>query len=314
MMKLVFMGSPEFAVTCLNKLHESNHEILAVVTIPDKAQGRGKKILPSPVKQAASGLNYKILQPDNLKSDEFQSEIKQINPEIIVVVAFKILPEKIFSLPVFGTVNIHASLLPKYRGAAPINHALLNGETKTGVTSFYITENVDAGTILLQKEIEIEPTDTYGSLYNRLAELGAELIVETLDQLDTNGIPFKVQNSDDVSFAPKINREMCSINWNMPGQQIINQVRAFAPKPAAYTYLNKLQLKILAADFKETSEFENNSYGEIVEISKKSLSIRVKNGLIYPKIVQLQGKNEMPISAFLNGNTIDLYTKLGFIE
>ncbi|MCB0279646.1 MAG: methionyl-tRNA formyltransferase [Calditrichaeota bacterium] len=309
-MKLVFMGSPEFAVNCLEKIHHSTHEILAVVTVPDKAQGRGKKVQPSPVKMAAEKLGYPILQPENLKSPDFKAEIERLNPELIVVVAFRILPESIFTIPVFGTVNIHASLLPKYRGAAPINHALLNGDTVTGVTSFYITEQVDAGTILLQKEITILPDDNFETLYNKLAKLGAELIVETLDQLDGDGIAFKVQRPEEVSSAPKINRDMCMIDWSKPGESIVNQVRAFSPKPAAFTYLNSNQFKIIKARFQPGDEFANSKNGEIVISTKKEIAIKCSNGLIYPEIIQMQGKKEMPVNAFLNGYPLETGTIL----
>ena len=305
------MGSPDFAVQCLNEIHMSSHEVLAVVTIPDKAQGRGKKTLPSPVKTAALKLGYEVLQPKSLKSADFKDQIETINPEIIVVVAFKILPESIFSIPVFGTVNIHASLLPKYRGAAPINHALLNGETHTGVTSFYITEEVDAGTILLQKEIEIMNDDNFSSLYDKLAKLGADLIVETLDKLDSEGIPFKVQNPEEVSPAPKITREICEIDWNNSGTRVINQIRAFALKPAAFTWYKGLQLKIKKAKFIPNSNFVSSENGQIVKIEKADISIKVNDGLISPEIIQLQGKKEMSIRDFLNGTQIELNTTLG---
>jgi methionyl-tRNA formyltransferase len=305
-MKIVFMGTPDFAVKSLEAIHKSRHEILAVVTLPDKKQGRGQKELPSAVKVAAESLDLKLIQPESLKSDTFKEELVDLEPECIVVVAFQILPESIFTIPVFGTINIHGSLLPKYRGAAPINHAILNGEKKTGVTSFYINEEVDAGTILCQSEIEIDDSDTFASLYDKLAHLGAELIVETLDKLDTDGIAFKVQDLSEISYAPKITKESCLINWKKNGNEIINQIRAFSPKPGAFTYYNGLILKILKSRFIKEETKHDIINGTIFHVDKNEFHIKVSDGFIIPTELQLQGKKLMLVKDFLNGNKIKI--------
>ena len=305
-MKIVFMGTPDFAVKSLEAIHKSNHEVLAVVTVPDREQGRGRKTMPSAVKVAAENLSLKLLQPDSIKSEKFHKEIESLEPECIVVVAFQILPESLFSIPVFGTINIHASLLPKYRGAAPINHAILNGEEKTGVSSFYINEEVDAGTILLQKEIEIEKSDNFGTLYTKLADLGAELIVETLDKLDNEGIAFKVQDLSQISFAPKINKDTCLINWQNAGENIVNQIRAFSPKPAAYTFYQGKILKILCASFETNETASKIENGTISAVNKNNFAVKVSNGFLYPEVLQLQGKKQMSVKDFLNGNKIEI--------
>lgn len=310
-MKIVFMGTPDFAVYGLDALHNSNHEILSVVTVPDKPQGRGKKVLPSPVKIKAEELNYTVLQPETLDDPEFLERIEELEPECIVVIAFQKLPEALFEIPVFGAINIHGSLLPEYRGAAPINHAIMNGETKTGVTSFYINEAIDAGTILLQKECLISDTDNFGDIYYKLAHLGADLIVETLDQLDGDGIAFKVQDQTRVSKAPKITNETCVIDWNKTAVDIKNQIRGLAPKPCAFTYLNGLKLKLYSSETIENDTYTEHQNGTIVNVSKKEFLIKTSNGLLKPTSLQLQGKKQMDVASFLNGNTLEIGTKLG---
>lgn len=309
-MKILFMGTPDFAVYGLEALHKSNHEILSVVTMPDKPQGRGKKIIGSPVKDKALELNYNVLQPEKLDDPDFLEDVENLEPECIVVVAFKKLPESLFDIPAFGAINIHGSLLPNYRGAAPINHAIMNGDKKTGVTSFYINESIDAGTILLQKEYLIADQDNFGDVYNKLAHLGADLIVETLDQLDGDGIAFKVQDLSLVSKAPKINNETCIIDWNNPAEKIHNQIRGLAPKPCAFSGLNSLKLKFYSSIFEKNELYPNALNGEIVEVSKKSFKIKTSDGLLSPVSLQLQGKKQMDVASFLNGNKLELGTIL----
>ncbi len=310
-MNIIFMGTPDFAVYSLEALHQSEHTILSVVTMPDKAQGRGKKVLPSPVKQAAERLGYNLLQPENLSDESFIDQLAALEPELIVVVAFKKLPTEVFTLPVFGTVNVHSSLLPRYRGAAPINHAILNGETETGVSTFYITEEIDAGTILLQERCAIADDETFGELYTKLAILGADLIVKTLDQLDKTGIAFKVQSPQGVTLAPKITTESCRLNFSQSTKQIYNQIRAFSPTPAAFTTIKNLKFKILSANYEPVDVDAHIANGHVDMPSKKVLRIKVSNGYIYPTNVQLQGKKAMDIVSFLNGNNIENGEVLG---
>ena len=305
-MKLIFMGTPDFAVYGLEALHKSAHTILAVVTVPDKPQGRGKKILPSPVKEKAIELGYNVLQPESLNSDEFYHQVEELDPECIVVIAFKKIPERIFDLPAFGAINIHGSLLPKYRGAAPINHAIMNGETETGVTSFYINEEIDAGTILLQKSCAIGPQENFGDIYYKLAHLGADLIVETLDQLDGDGIVFKVQDQTIVSKAPKISPETCLIEWEKPAENIHNMIRGLAQRPCAYSYLNGKKVKFYSSEYEHDSSETKANPGEVVYVSKKEIKIATGDGFLVPTSVQIQGKKQMNIVDFLNGNTIEV--------
>lgn len=310
-MNIIFMGTPDFAVYSLEALHQSEHNILGVVTMPDKAQGRGKKVLPSPIKQAAERLGYTVLQPENLSDDTFIEHLSALEPELIVVVAFKKLPAAVFTLPVFGTVNVHSSLLPRYRGAAPINHAILNGETETGVSTFYITEEIDAGTILLQERCAIADDETFGELYDKLAIIGADLIVKTLDQLDTTGIAFKVQSPQGVTLAPKITTESCRLNFSHGAKQLYDQIRAFSPAPAAFTMINDLKFKILSARYELADVNAETANGTVDMPSKKILRIKVSNGYLYPSQVQLQGKKAMDIISFLNGSNINSGEVLG---
>jgi methionyl-tRNA formyltransferase len=300
-MKIIFMGTPDFAVYGLEALHKSEHEILAVVTVPDKAQGRGKKIKASPVKEKAIELEYEILQPENLKDSTFLEQIEDFDPEAIVVIAFRKLPEELIDIPAFGAINIHGSLLPKYRGAAPINHAIMNGEKETGVTSFYINEEIDAGTILLQKKTLIGEKETFGDIYYKLAHLGADLIAETLDKLDTEGIDFRVQDLTQVSKAPKIFQKDAEINFENSAEKIYNQIRGLSPIPVAFSFLEEKKFKIYFADFEKTDEFSSFKNGQICFVDKKHFKIKCSDGVIIPKRVQLQGKKEMDVSSFLNG-------------
>ena len=243
-MKLVFFGTPDFAVPSLCALHESNHEVLGVVTNPDKKSGRGQKVQSSPVKNTAEKYGYTIFQPKDLRNNDFISQIKQIKSDIYVVVAFKILPESILKIPTKGSVNLHASLLPKFRGAAPINHAILNGETKTGVTTFQIQKSVDTGDILLQHIISLNNSITAGEVYNELSQLGATLLVKTIDGLDHGNIVPQKQQGEISTIAPKISVDDCRINWNNPAKIIHNQIRAVSPKPGAFTYFKGKRVKL----------------------------------------------------------------------
>jgi methionyl-tRNA formyltransferase len=213
-MRIVFMGTPDFAIPSLEKLVNSKHEVVGVVTATDKPSGRGLRLSESPVKKFSKAHNLKILTPENLKSDVFFHSLKELAPDLLVVVAFRILPETIFSLPPLGTVNLHASLLPKYRGAAPINWAIMNGETKTGLTTFFIQKKVDTGDLILQKEVDILPKENFGELHDRMANLGADLLLQTVDLIEKGEVKPQKQDDTQATPAPKILREHCQIDWS----------------------------------------------------------------------------------------------------
>ena len=302
-MRIVFFGTPEFAVASLDILVKNGYEISAVVTAPDKPAGRGLEIKMSAVKEYARAKNLKILQPENLKSEEFISQLKELNPELGVVVAFRKMPKEVFFLPEKGTFNLHASLLPDYRGAAPINYAVINGETKTGVTTFFINEKIDEGSILLQAETEILPEDNAGTLHDKLMNIGSELIIKTLDGLADNSIQEKPQpDKENPKTAYKIFKENLKIDWNQTAETVHNFVRGMSPYPTAFTILKvgneEKSLKI----FKGKFEIESHSHevGDF-DISKTEFKFYTKDGIYYPEDVQIQGKKRLPVKDFLNG-------------
>ena len=258
-MKIIFMGTPEFAVPSLEILLNSHHEIAAVVTVPDKPQGRGLKLNESDIKKFALKHKLKILQPEKLKEESFVNEIKSLAPDIIVVVAFRILPKEVFTIPVYGTFNLHASLLPKYRGAAPINWALINGETETGVTTFFLKEKVDTGNVIMQNKCDIDEEDDAGTLHDKLSLLGAKTVMSTVNLIEMTNGNVPVYEQDEVLFttAPKITREFCKINWDNDVSTIHNFVRGLSPYPAAYTILNGKIVKI----FKTKKNINNSPKG-----------------------------------------------------
>ena len=246
-MKLVFFGTPDFAVPTLDALHDSSHEILGVVTSPDKKSGRGLKVKSAAIKKSAEKYSLPIYQPESTGSEQLHSILKQINPDIYVVVAYKILPESILNIPPRGAVNLHASLLPKYRGAAPVNHAILNGETETGLTTFLIQKKVDTGDLLLQQSLPIDNSVTTGEALSKLSFLGADLVIKTLDALAQNKIKPIKQDGDKATFAPKISVQDCKINWSNPALMIHNQIRAFSPKPGAFTFYKNKRVKLFGS-------------------------------------------------------------------
>ncbi len=246
-MKLVFFGTPDFAVPTLDALHDSSHEILGVVTSPDKKSGRGLKVTSAAIKKSAEKYSLPIYQPESTGSKQLHSILKQINPDIYVVVAYKILPESILNIPPRGAVNLHASLLPKYRGAAPVNHAILNGETETGLTTFLIQKKVDTGDLLLQQSLPIDNSVTTGEALSKLSFLGADLVIKTLDALAQNKIKPIKQDGDKATFAPKISVQDCKINWSNPALMIHNQIRAFSPKPGAFTFYKNKRIKLFGS-------------------------------------------------------------------
>ena len=306
--KIIFFGTPSFAVTSLDKIN-SKFIVDYVVTSPDNRSGRGQKLNESDVKKYTLKNKIKTLQPSNLMDEEFINQIKGLKPDLIIVVAFRKLPAEVFNIPRHGTINLHASLLPNYRGAAPINWCLMNGEIKTGVTTFYINEKIDQGDILLQKEIMIKNEDDFGSLYNKLSEVGAELVVKTVEGIFNNSLkPIKQNFIDDLKLAPKLNSENTRINWSRSTDEIIGQIKGLSPKPGAWTMIkngeNRFRLKILKAVKKKEPLLKNNLNGKIV-INNGELHIYNEDGAINCSVIQLENKREMTSKELLNGLRFD---------
>ena len=306
--KIIFFGTPSFAVTSLDKIN-SKFIVDYVVTSPDNRSGRGQKLNESDVKKYTLKNKIKTLQPSNLMDEEFINQIKHLKPDLIIVVAFRKLPTEVFNIPKHGTINLHASLLPNYRGAAPINWCLMNGEIKTGVTTFYINEKIDQGDILLQKEIMIKNEDDFGSLYTKLSEVGAELVVKTVEGIFNNSLkPIKQNFIDDLKLAPKLNSENTRINWSRSTNDIIGQIKGLSPKPGAWTMIkngeNRFRMKILKAVKKKEPLLKNNLNGKIV-INNGELHIYNEDGAINCSVIQLENKREMTSKELLNGLKFD---------
>lgn len=300
-LKVVFFGTPEFAKTILESIHNSKHEVVGVVTVADKQAGRGQKLSFSAVKNFAVENNLKLLQPLKLKDEQFLTHIESLQADIFVVVAFRMMPKILFELPRLGTFNLHASLLPDYRGAAPINYALMNGENKTGVTTFFINEKIDEGNILLQDELSISKDENAGELHDRLMNLGADLVVKTLDGLANDSIKEKPQqNTEHPKNAFKIFKDDMRIKWEQSGKKIHDFIRGLSPYPAAFTKINingdEKVLKIFSGSYDNES-----SDGKNLRISKSEFKIPTSDGYYIPIEIQLEGKKRMPVKDFLNG-------------
>lgn len=302
-LKVIFFGTPEFAKTSLEAIHRSHHEVVGVVTVADKASGRGQKINQSAVKVFAVENSIPVFQPEKLRDPEFLEEIAKLNADIFVVVAFRMMPKTLFEMPQMGTFNLHASLLPDYRGAAPINYAVINGEKKTGATTFFINEKIDEGNILLQKEIEISSEENAGELHDRLMEMGAKLVVETLNGLAENSIQEKPQPEvEHPKNAFKIFKENTRIDWTQSSETVHNFVRGMSPYPAAFTTVkigeDQKFLKIYKGKFEIKS---HDKTAGTLEIDKHQFKIFTKDGFYLPEEVQLEGKKRMSVKDFLNG-------------
>jgi methionyl-tRNA formyltransferase len=302
-LKVVFLGTPEFAKTSLEAIHQSHHEVVGVVTVADKASGRGQKINQSPVKVFAVENNLPVFQPEKLRNPEFLEELRKLDADVFVVVAFRMMPKILFEMPKMGTFNLHASLLPDYRGAAPINYAVINGEEKSGATTFFINEKIDEGNILLQEELTILPDENAGSLHDRLMEMGSKLIVKTLDGLAENSIIEKPQpNVEHPKNAFKIFKEDTRIDWTKTSKDVHQFILGMSPYPAAFTTLKigeeEKGLKIFGGKF-EISNHEK-TVGSL-DISKNEFKIYTNDGIYFPLELQLEGKKRMNIKDFLNG-------------
>lgn len=305
-MRIIFMGTPDFAVASLKALLDNGENVVAVVTSPDKPAGRGQKLNQSAVKQFALTNNLPVLQPEKLKNEEFLSELKSYHADLQVVVAFRMLPEVVWNMPPLGTINVHASLLPQYRGAAPINHAIINGEEKTGVTTFLLQHEIDTGNILLSQEVNIENSDNAGTLHDKLMMAGATTLIKTIDALKNNSLTPTPQDTvieSTLKHAPKIFKEDCAIDWNQENIVIYNKIRGLSPYPASFTMLGGKTLKIFEVETEQT--ITDLKPGEYTTDHKSFLKFASKNGLINVLSLQLEGKKRMSIQEFLRGYRFD---------
>lgn len=298
------MGTPEFAAICLEEILNSKHEVVGVITVPDKPAGRGQKLSQSAVAKLAIEKNLKLLQPEKLKNPEFLEELNSLDTDAFVVVAFRMLPKEVWQIPAKGTFNLHASLLPQYRGAAPINWAIINGETETGVTTFLIDEKIDTGNILLKEKVQILPDDNAGILHDKLAESGKKLIIETLNGLENNSIQPKPQeNPGELKPAPKIFKEDCKIDWSEPIEKIHNKIRGLSPYPAAWTNFiqdnESKSVKIYKGYFEHNQE--NSDKPGQIKFEKNQIKILLSDGIYYVEELQPEGKKRMTDKDFVNG-------------
>jgi methionyl-tRNA formyltransferase len=307
-MRLIFMGTPQFAVPAFEKLLNSKHQVLAVVTAPDKPRGRGRMLSPTPIKEAAQKASIPVMQPTNLKSPAFIEQLRQLEPDLNAVVAFRILPEMVFSLPKFGSMNLHGSLLPAYRGAAPINWAIINGETKTGLTTFLLKKQVDTGDIISRREVAIEPEDDFGSLRDKMAAIGADLLLESIDALERGQVKAIPQGDTPYSAAPKLTPQTGSIDWNRPAKEIHNLIRGLSPFPGAYSTFAGKKLIILKSAILEN--FKQVSPGTItVADSKTGLEVACKEGALLILQLKPEGKKAMGSAEFVRGYHVEAGTQ-----
>ena len=309
--KIVFMGSPDFAVFILKGLVENKFNVVGVITSPDRPAGRGQKIKQSPVKKYALNNKLNLFQPKNLKDQIFINKLKDLNADLQIVVAFRMLPKIVWNLPPLGTFNLHASLLPNYRGAAPINWAIINGETETGVTTFFIDDKIDTGEIIMQSKVKILPSDNAGTLHDKLMTVGQELVLETIQKINQSAETKPQINNKELKPAPKLFKENCKIKWDKNAKQIMNQIRGLNPYPGAWTFLInngiKIEIKILKVKF----ERQSHSYkiGNIIS-DKSSIKICILEGFINLIEFKFPGKKQMDVKSFLNGFSFDINAKM----
>lgn len=304
-LRIVFMGTPEFAVPSLEILVENKFNVVAVITAPDKPQGRGQKLTASPVKECALKYSIPVLQPTNLKSPDFISELKSYNANLQVVVAFRMLPEVVWAMPSFGTFNLHASLLPQYRGAAPINWAIINGENETGVTTFFLKHEIDTGSIIFQEKEMINADDDVGRLYERLMRKGSALVLKTVKAIESGNIPSQPQDeSIQIKHAPKIFKETCEVNWNQPSEAIRNFVRGLSPYPSAWTTLNGKVFKLFKVEAVNDQQSTVGS-GQMDTDNRTFLRVKTQDGWISILEFQPEGKKRMSVEEFFRGNRIN---------
>ncbi len=300
-MNVIFMGTPEFAVPTLKALNEKGHEIKLVVTQPDKPSGRGKKLKKSEVKEAAEQLGLPVFQPDKIKKPENIEVLKSYNPDVIVVVAYgQLLNKEILELPKYGCINVHASLLPKLRGAAPLNWAIINGETHTGVTTMKMDVGLDTGDMLLKAEVEIDEEMNVGNLHDILMHMGANLLIETLDRLERNDMVPEKQDDSLSCYAPMFNNENRKINWNLSAKNIHDLIRGLSPWPTAYFTMDDKTVKVYESKY--TNEKTNYQPGYVIKADNDGIYVAASDGVVILKEIQMPGKNKMKIDAYLRGN------------
>jgi methionyl-tRNA formyltransferase len=301
-MRIVFFGTPEFSLSSLDLLHKERYEIAAVVTAPDKPHGRGRKIQPSPVKKFATDRGITVLQPDALDDDAFITQLRNAAPDVMVVVAYRILPSRVYTLPPMGAFNLHASLLPEYRGAAPIHWAIIRGETETGVTTFYLQEKVDTGNIILQERCAIGENETAGELYQRLSTLGAETVLGTLRMIERGNVQTVQQDDARASAAPKLTKELCRVVWKRPARVVHNLVRGLSPVPAAFTLFGGGTVKLYRTQVADET-YTGARPGTIVRADDE-LHVAAERGIVRILELQRSGKNRMDAAAFIRGSAI----------
>jgi methionyl-tRNA formyltransferase len=317
-MRIVFMGTPDFAIPSLKILLNSKHEIAAVVSAPDKERGRGKHVTPTPVKSFAVENNLDVLAPVFLKDEKFIQSLKELNPDLCVVVAFRILPKEVYSIPKFGSFNLHGSLLPKYRGAAPIQWSLINGDKETGVTTFFLEEKVDTGTIIMQEKVPIDDEDDFGSLHDKMMITGADTVLKTVDLIEKGEVRPALQNDQCATPAPKITKELCRINWNQNASGIHNLVRGLSPFPGAFFELKGKTYKIFktkilddlpadaAGKFAQYSPSAETSSAlpPLLLESKRDIIIKTENNYLQILELQAEGRKRMKAEEFLRGHSL----------
>ena len=305
-LRIVFMGTPDFAVPSLDILVQHNYKIVGVITAPDKPAGRGQQLHQSAVKKYAVEKNLAVLQPEKLKNADFINELKALEPNLFIVVAFRMLPELVWQMPEYGTFNLHASLLPQYRGAAPINWAVINGEKETGVTTFFLQQEIDTGNIILQEKINIEDEDNAGSVHDKLMDIGSQLVLKTVQQIEENSVTEQPQELTTSKHAPKIYKETCLIDWNKPVLEIHNLIRGLSPYPTAFTHLDGKVLKIyksavILRQAQDDSAQAQNDKAYLTD-NKTYLSFKCANGYLDILELQLEGKKRMKVDEFLRGH------------
>lgn len=311
-LKIVFMGTPDFAVATLKQIIENKFNVVGVITAPDKPAGRGRKLNESAVKKYAKEQGLPILQPTNLKDQSFLEELKSLNANLQIIVAFRMLPKVVWDMPKYGTFNLHASLLPNYRGAAPINWAIINGETTTGVSTFFIDEKIDTGEMILQKEVEINPKENAGSLHDKLMHIGSDLVIDTIKLIQEGQVKTIPQPEDaTIKTAYKLNRDNCKIDWTKDIDQIYNQIRGLSPYPAAWSILENGDQKLDVKIYQTEKEIENHNLtiGSII-FDKSSIKVAVNKGFINIIEIKLPGKRLMDVKSLLNGFTLEENAKM----
>lgn len=315
--RIIFMGTPQFAVASLDALIKNNFNVAGVITGTEKPSGRGQKLIPSPVKKYALQHRLPLLQPEKLKDPDFIERLKNLKPDLLVVVAFRMLPESVWALPPYGTINLHASLLPQYRGAAPINWAIINGEAETGLTTFFIQHEIDTGNILLQEKVYIGPTETAGELHDKLMRIGANLVIKTLQNIiDGNVTVTKqsvlIQDPGELKPAPKLTGENCMINWNSSVEQVFNFIRGLSPFPGAWSeWTSRSNDKLFLKIFSAKKEYVTHNYnpGTLLTDQKNLLKVACRDGFIYIQDLQQAGKRRIGVEEYLRGTrNLDRFT------